>query len=101
MFIKEAEIFRGIPSHIINEIAEIATEGVFQTGHVLFHKGDFADSLIILQEGEIDITIDGQKKVSLRVDQPGQMFGWSALVEPNQHTATAKCLKDSMLSYKT
>ena len=52
MFIKEAEIFRGIPSHIINEIAEIATEGVFQTGHVLFHKGDFADSLFILLLGD-------------------------------------------------
>ena len=34
------------------EIAEIATEGVFQTGHVLFHKGDFADSLFILLLGD-------------------------------------------------
>ena len=95
MFIKEAELFKGIASHIIDEVAELGTEEIFPAGHVLFQKGDSADFLYILEEGEIDITIEGQKRISFQVNQPAHVFGWSALVEPNQYTATAECVKES------
>ncbi len=95
MFIKESELFKGIASHIINEVAGIGTEEVFPAGHVLFQKGYFAEFLYILEEGEVDITIEGQKRLSFSVNQPANVFGWSALVEPNQYTATAECVKES------
>ena len=95
MFIQEAELFKGIASHIIDEIAELVSEEAFPLGHVIFQKGDFADSLFILEEGEINITIQGRKSISFQVNQSGNIFGWSALVEPNQYTATAECVKES------
>lgn len=95
MFIEEAGLFKGIASHIINEIAEIAIEEVLPTGHVLFQKGDFADYLYILEEGAINITFPGQRPVTFPVNRPGHMFGWSALVEPNQYTAAAECIEES------
>ncbi len=95
MFIKEAEIFKGIPSHVINEIAEHITVERFPAGHVLFEKGKFADTLYILEDGAIDISVRGKKTLSLPVNEPGEMFGWSALVEPNEYTATAQCVKES------
>jgi len=57
MFIQEAELFRGIPSHIIDEIVELISEEIFPDGHIIFQKGDFADSLYILEGGAVDISI--------------------------------------------
>ena len=95
MFIKEADLFKGIASHIINEIAELVNEEVLPEGHVLFQKGDFAESLYILEEGRIDIIIQGQDRISFPVNNSGDLFGWSALVEPKRYTATAECINES------
>ena len=40
MFIQEAELFKGIASHTIDEIAELVSEEAFPLGHVIFQKGD-------------------------------------------------------------
>jgi len=95
MFIQEVELFKGIPSHIIDEIAEIVTEESHPAGHVLFREGDFADYLYILEEGELDLTITKGKQLSFPVDKTGSVFGWSSLVEPNLYTAKAECVKES------
>jgi CRP-like cAMP-binding protein len=95
MFMQEAGLFQGIASHIINEIAGIATEEVLPDGYVIFNKDDVADYLYILEEGEIHIAFPGRKSATIRITKSGNMFGWSALVEPNKYTAKATCAKES------
>ena len=95
MFIQEVELFKGIPSHIIDEIAELVTEESYPAGHVLFREGDFADYLYILEEGELDLTVKREKQLFFPVDKTGSVFGWSSLVEPNLYTAKAECVKES------
>ncbi len=95
MFIQEVELFKGIPSHIIDEIAELVTEESHPAGHVLFREGDFADYLYILEEGELDLTVKKEKQLSFSVDKAGSVFGWSSLVEPNLYTTKAECVKES------
>jgi len=95
MFIQEVELFKGIPSHFIDEIAELVTEESHPAGHVLFREGDFADYLYILEEGELDLTVKKEKQLSFPVDKTGFVFGWSSLVEPNLYTAKAECVKES------
>ncbi|HYA15378.1 MAG TPA: cyclic nucleotide-binding domain-containing protein [Syntrophales bacterium] len=95
MFIQEVELFQGIPSHIIDEIAELITQESNKAGRVLFQEDDFADYLYILEEGEINLTIQGEKYRSFSVDKTGLVFGWSSLVEPRRYTAAAECVKES------
>ncbi len=95
MFIQEVELFKGISSHIIDEIAELVTQESHPAGHVLFREGDFADYLYILEEGELDLTVKRDKQLSFPVDKTGSVFGWSSLVEPNLYTAKAECVKES------
>ncbi|RLB35957.1 MAG: hypothetical protein DRH20_10455, partial [Deltaproteobacteria bacterium] len=95
MFFQEAELFQGIAAHIIDEVAGIAVEETRAGGTTLFEAGDFADSLFILVEGSVDITISGPRQISFPVTEPGSVFGWSSLVEPNLYTASARCLKES------
>lgn len=95
MFIRETDLFSGLASHIIDEVASEAVEETFPAGHVLFRRGETADSLYILEEGAVDITISEGGLVSFPLTSSGDVFGWSALVEPNRYTATAECMKDS------
>ena len=97
MFIKEVDLFHGIPSHIIDEIAGLATEEAYPAGHILFRAGDFAESLYILEDGWVALNykIKGEDSITFTVAEPGNIFGWSALVEPNRYTAAAKCVDDS------
>ena len=95
MFIKEVDLFLGIPSHMIDEIAALATEEVFAAGSILFQSGESADSLFILEEGRVEITIGEEGHTCFPLDRSGDMFGWSALVEPNQYTGSARCVRES------
>lgn len=95
MIIREVDLFKGIASHIIDEIAHLAVEEVFPKGAIIFKRGDFADSLYILVEGHIDLLVRGKKRFSVSLHHPGYVFGWSALVEPNRYTATAECIEET------
>lgn len=95
MFLEQVELFEGIAPRIIYEISDCAEEQIFDTGQVLFKKGDFAEYLYILVEGGIDLTIEGQVHMSFPVNKPGEVFGWSALVEPHLYTAKAESASKS------
>lgn len=95
MFIREVDLFLGIPSHMIDEIAALASEEVLPAGGVLFRRGDAADSLFILEEGSLEIMVGEEAHTCFLLDQSGDLFGWSALVEPNQYTASARCVRES------
>lgn len=90
MFLEQVELFEGIAPRIIHEISHDAEERIFDTGQVLFKKGDFAKHLYILVEGGVDLTIEGQVHMSFPVNKPGEVFGWSALVEPHLYTSKAE-----------
>ncbi len=97
MFVQEVELFQGIPSHIIDEIADLIIQESQKAGHVLFRDGDFADYLYILEEGEINLTVQGDKRLSFPIATTGSVFGWSSLVEPRRYTAASECVKDSKI----
>jgi CRP-like cAMP-binding protein len=94
MIIREIDLFKGIASHIIDEIAQLAVEEGYPKGTVIFKRGDFAESLYILEEGRVDLLIYGIKRFSFPLTHPGYVFGWSALVEPKLYTATAECIDE-------
>ena len=90
MFLEQIELFKGIAPRIIHEISECAESRIFDTGEIIFNKGDFAAYLYILVKGGIDLTIEGQVHVAYPVNKSGEVFGWSALVEPHLYTAKAE-----------
>ncbi len=63
MLIQEVLLFQRVPSHIMEEIAQLAIEKNYSAGSEVFREGDFADSLCILEEGEIEITLPGEERI--------------------------------------
>lgn len=88
---QEADLFDGVSEQIVKEIAEEGEEMGFEEGAVIFEEGDIYRHVYELIEGSVDLIIMKKEIVHLTVSRAGQIFGWSALVQPYLRTATAKC----------
>jgi len=93
--IQESELFKGVTSRVLTEIANGSEEVTFQKGETIFTRGERSQDVYELLEGSIDLVAFEREIVHLTVSRGGQMFGWSALVEPHTRTATAKCTADT------
>jgi CRP-like cAMP-binding protein len=89
--IQEAELFRGVSERVLEEIAKEGDEITFEAGTTLFDAGEDARHIYELVEGSVDLIMLEKHIVHLTVSRTGQIFGWSALVDPYTRTATAKC----------
>ncbi len=97
MFTKEAELFRGVGVHTVEEIAMESTERACKSGDEIFREGDQAEDFYVLVEGNVEISIGESSAINFLVGRPGEVFGWAALVEPHVRTGTATCTVDTKL----
>jgi CRP/FNR family cyclic AMP-dependent transcriptional regulator len=87
--------FPGLSADELNGLSIIARETSFQRGDCIFHEGDTAHALYLLLEGWVDVLIntearDDQRALMMTLTA-GDIFGWSAVVEPYVYTASAVC----------
>jgi len=94
MFIREADLFRGVNPRTIAEIGKESIDEDFKSGDVLFREGEQAEAFYALVEGSVEISIGEKEVVNFMVERPGEIFGWAALVEPYLRTGTATCITD-------
>jgi CRP-like cAMP-binding protein len=89
---KEFDLFQGVSQRVIAEIGKLGEEVSFTRDDVIF-KGDEPGSFFYeLVEGEVDIIVLEKENMHFIVKRPGEIFGWSALVDPYVYSATARCL---------
>jgi len=91
MFLKEADLFMGLSQETMNEIAKIMVEESYDKGALLFSEGDPAQYFYVLQEGRVRLALGKEAKIDYTVSNPGEAFGWSALVDRPSYTAAAEC----------
>lgn len=74
------------------ELADGAERRRLAPGEALFLEGDRATRLYILDQGKLSLEVDvpGEGTRVLMTAGPGEVFGWSALMEPHLETATAR-----------
>ncbi len=96
MFLEKTEIFRGLPSEVLEKVSRIAVEEHHDAGKVLFHGGDPAKDLYLLVDGQVAITVENTD-FTYPVDEAGGVFGWSALGQSRRYTATAQLTMESTL----
>ena len=99
--LSQAEFFEGLSDEQLATIADQCEEVPCRQGEVLFREGHKAERLYVLAEGEIQISIQlssrPERLTMSVIDEPGQVFGWSALVAPYQYTASGLCETDGRL----
>jgi CRP/FNR family transcriptional regulator, cyclic AMP receptor protein len=89
--IGEADLFEGVGEDVLREIARDSEELTFEQGAIVYGEGEVSENIYRLTEGSVDLIMLEAHIVHLTVSGTGQIFGWSALVQPYRRTATARC----------
>jgi CRP-like cAMP-binding protein len=96
--LREIPFFAGLDDEELDSLSAIACEISFQSGDLIFDEGDSAHTLYLLLDGWVDIVIeindhqDNRQQLVVTTLSSGDMFGWSAAVEPYVYTTAAVCV---------
>ena len=90
----QADLLKGLPPDEADGILALGKRLLLSTGAELFHLGQPADALHVIQRGRIKLTLPMQvrgreEEVLVEERVPGQTVGWSALIPPYRFTLTA------------
>ena len=94
MILKEIELFEGVDFEVMNEIAGICSEESHSKDTVLFEKDEQAKCLYILLEGTVYLVIKNGGSITYNLSEPGDVFGWSSMLEHGIYTASGICATD-------
>lgn len=92
--------FKGFSREDLQSFLRKGREINFSAGRRVLQEGEPAESFYILLAGVVSIKIirQGQEELILStLKNPGEIFGWSTLVEEGRFTATAECLENCRL----
>ena len=76
-----------------NAMKSNALGKVYQHGEVIFRKGDTGDSMIVIQDGQVEVVeeLNGEE-VRLAVGRAGEVIGEMAIFERQARSATVRAL---------
>ncbi len=91
MDIQEVGFFEEFSPDVINKIKQGCSEKTFDEGDTIFEKGASADFLYFLIHGSIDLFLKEKNMTLCNLSEPGEVFGWSSIVEKGIYTSTSIC----------
>ena len=97
MIIQKADLFKELSTEFLNAFDEIKAEEFHGQGAYVFKEGDPADCFFLLGEGRVRLSIGEKGHIIYTINNPGEVFGWSSLVEHDVYTASAECTLPSKL----
>ena len=83
--LKSIPLFEDVPEEELRQIAGFAQEVKVEAGRELVREGDFSYEFMTIEEGEAEVTRDGQHLADLG---PGDFFGEMGLLEKTLRNAT-------------
>lgn len=83
--LKSLPLFQDVPDDELAQIAAFAQEVAVEEGRELVREGDFSYEFMAIEEGEAEVTRDGEHVADLG---PGDFFGEMGLLEKTLRNAT-------------
>ena len=100
--LRECELFATLSDDDLEKIVSSASEKQYEAGATIFHEGENADELFVLQEGKVALQMTlkdnygrTHRRISVDVVSANEVFGWPAVIAPYTHTLTAVCLQNA------
>jgi CRP-like cAMP-binding protein len=96
------ELLKGLPDEEAARIVGLGHPIRLTAGEVLFDLGAPADSIYVIHQGRIALTLPmqvGGRQQDVMVEErtPGQTVGWSALIAPHRFTLKATALLETQV----
>ncbi len=83
--LKQIPLFSDLDDHDLGVVATFGTEASWSEGTAIVREGDFAYELIVLSEGEAEVSRSGE---SLATVGPGDFFGEAGVIGKTMRNAT-------------
>ena len=90
------DLLVGMGKLFIKSFMDIAVRTAHDEGDILFHEGDPALCFYTMISGKVNLHITNGYNI-YTVSHPGEVFGWSSIVERDAYSATAECLESTLL----
>lgn len=101
--LRSCAVFSALSDAELERMLPFSREVTHPKGTLLFSEEDEARVFYILLEGQVSLQYvicpqpEFCQDARIQLDQPGDFFGWSALVKPSRMTASGLCLTDVRL----
>jgi len=95
MHLTQGSLFWGMNIDFVKKVTDLATTVSCKADEKIFEVGDRADYLYVLLKGSV--TMERGKDKWYHVKNPGELFGWSALIQRDDYAASATCSTDAEL----
>ncbi len=93
--LRDFEIFRQLPSPVVQNIAAIARRRRIEAGEELFESGQSRKACYLIVDGRLDVQVEaGEASGTVVVLGPGEATAEAAILEPGIHSATGRALSD-------
>lgn len=86
LFLENVDLFEGLHADDLAAIAGLCTEEDFAAGAVVYREGDPGDCLYVIVSGEVDITKNGERILSL---SPGESLGQVSFLDQGARPVSA------------
>ena len=83
--LKRIPLFQDVPDEDLRVVTTFATSEEVPEGKVIVKEGDFANQFMAIEEGNAEVTRDGEKVGELTA---GDIFGEIGLLEKEKRSAT-------------
>jgi CRP-like cAMP-binding protein len=102
-FLRRSELFAGLSTEQIEQIAALGHELVYQNGDVIVREGETSNDVYVVCQGMVEVLVTkgsiadvlGPPQMKSIVELgPGQSFGEMALVDRGARSATVRCVED-------
>jgi CRP-like cAMP-binding protein len=87
-----ADIFEGMTEVTRQRILECASQESYAPGEFLFRQGNPVLHFFILTEGRVRLSLGREERLAYVDSHPGDLIGWSTLVENETYMGSAQCL---------
>lgn len=98
---KSIELFQGLNDAQLQQLATISRRETFNEGDVILHQDSTGDTMYIIAEGQVEISVldpKGKARLALYLGE-GQVFGEVALLDYGSRSATVTAVEDGTVVY--
>lgn len=96
-FLKERTIFKVLDERVLSAICQLFEEERLSSGQVVFHEGDKADALYVIQQGRVSVYQGHDPPKLVTHLGSGDLFGEMAAYNESKRTATIRATEDSIV----
>jgi CRP/FNR family transcriptional regulator, cyclic AMP receptor protein len=93
------KVFAGLSRRELEQIAKIAVPEEHEAGYEVIEERDVASALYLVQSGMVAVKMSSRGGQEVLIDElgPGELFGWSAVLDDQTFTAAVSTIDKSTL----